>query len=190
MGFIDALRLIRRMVALQGQPIDDRINSLMQCGMTLKPGVTPAQASRRLLTDAPQRKWRTDAELLRDLLVAELVDGVATIADDECIYDDGDYIAVVRPVMDLAGLKPERVVDHVDVESKTAWLEIVLEGRVHHWDLTSNDDWLDRDVFRRLSALITDRDGRKVAVWSSWIIVTDEECCRRLVARGIPFEIL
>jgi hypothetical protein len=65
--------------------------------------------------------------------------------DMECIENTGDYVNIVESLCRISG-QSERVteiVDSVDWDSNTAWLEYTVDGQKQHWTIEVNDDWAD-----------------------------------------------
>lgn len=79
--------------------------------------------------------------------------------DAECIVEDGDYVRLAQRFIALAkGWLPLTALrDHVDIESKEAWFEFQLEGRMTRWNLTIEDDWLDPEFYTRFQQLLSSR---------------------------------
>jgi hypothetical protein len=82
--------------------------------------------------------------------------------DAECIYDDGDYVALAQRLALMAGgaLPLEALADHIGDDG--AWLSFSLDGKDCHWPLELNSDWVDSSLFSRFAQLLADRNaGRK-----------------------------
>lgn len=65
--------------------------------------------------------------------------------DTECIYGTGSYVKLVRSLCRISG-QTERItdiMDFVDLESNTAWLEYTVDGQKRHWEVEVIDDWTD-----------------------------------------------
>lgn len=65
--------------------------------------------------------------------------------DMECIGSTGDYVNIVESLCRISG-QSERIteiVDSVDWDSNTAWLEYTIDGQKRHWTIEMNDDWAD-----------------------------------------------
>ena len=80
--------------------------------------------------------------------------------DTECIYQTGDYVAIVKRLCDVAncGNRITSIEDFVDVDAGKAWLKYTIDGTERHWPIEVNDDWADRLT---LSYIMDDieRDG-------------------------------
>jgi hypothetical protein len=65
--------------------------------------------------------------------------------DTECIYSTGNYVEIVQSLCRISGQtgRLTDVMDFVDLESNTAWLEYTTDGQKRHWTIEVNDDWTD-----------------------------------------------
>jgi hypothetical protein len=82
--------------------------------------------------------------------------------DTECINATGDYVKIVEKLAVLIGTPNylAEIVDAVDFEENTAWLEYVIDGKRRHWSIELNDDWAD---MMTISYVMEDlqRDGKQ-----------------------------
>jgi ADP-ribose pyrophosphatase YjhB (NUDIX family) len=82
--------------------------------------------------------------------------------DTECIEKTGDYVKIIRALCRISG-RTERItniVDFVDLESDTAWLEYTINGERRHWTIEVNDDWADTLTLAYVREDIVDQDHR------------------------------
>ena len=68
--------------------------------------------------------------------------------DSECIYETGDYVAIVQRLCELADCKGRitDLEDFIDVESGDAWLAYKVDGNQRGYTVTLEDDWVDVSV--------------------------------------------
>lgn len=83
--------------------------------------------------------------------------------DTECIEDHGDYARIAARLSEVArgDLPLQNIKDFVDIETKTAWLSFVLDGKEYKWELKVDDDWVDTDVFSKFAGLLRERNPEK-----------------------------
>jgi hypothetical protein len=65
--------------------------------------------------------------------------------DTECVENTGDYVSIVESLCRISG-QSERIteiVDSVDWDSNTAWLEYTVDGQKRHWTIEIDNDWAD-----------------------------------------------
>lgn len=86
-----------------------------------------------------------------------------SLFDTECIEDNGDYLRIAELMRNLADgdLPLQNIVDFVDVDEETAWLEFELDERKYHWDLKVDNDWVDTDIFEMFGKLLQKRNPNK-----------------------------
>lgn len=77
--------------------------------------------------------------------------------DTECIYGHGDYVQIVRRLINLSknDLKLDELQDYVDIDEGVAYLEFIHEGQRYHWDLKVEDDWVDPSIFSKYVNLLS-----------------------------------
>jgi hypothetical protein len=64
--------------------------------------------------------------------------------DTECIYSTGDYVNIVKRLCLLTGnTDVVDILDSIDLETGSAWLEYTIDGRKQRHSIELNDDWAD-----------------------------------------------
>ena len=64
--------------------------------------------------------------------------------DTECIYSTGDYVNIVKRLCLLTGnTQVVNILDFVDLDEGTAWLEYSIDSRKQRHEIEVNDDWAD-----------------------------------------------
>jgi hypothetical protein len=81
--------------------------------------------------------------------------------DTESIDVPGSYINIVNGFITLArgALPLTDLHDHVDLDNQSAWFKFILDGKIHHWNLEVNEDWVDPNLYPRLQELVVSRGG-------------------------------
>ncbi len=82
--------------------------------------------------------------------------------DTECIGNTGDYVNIVESLCRISA-QSERltdIVDFVDLESNTAWLEYTVNGERRHWTIEVDDDWADTLTLCYVREDIVDEEHR------------------------------
>ncbi len=144
---------------------------LDQVGISLRPGVTVEQ----LLADGGRMEIeKSGFELLLAMMGDEQFDPntfavLEALTDDvwhfdtEAIEDHGAYIRIVECCGRLAhgDLKFESVRDYVDIEQKTAWVEVSCNGRIERVDLKVDNDWVDANIFAKLQDWLEQSGSRR-----------------------------
>lgn len=74
--------------------------------------------------------------------------------DTECIYNNGDYVAIAQRLKLLAGnaLPIEEITDYVGDEE--AWIAFILYKQRYKWNLTVRGDWADLTIFSHFANLL------------------------------------
>lgn len=143
--------------------LEDRLATLAQCGIRMRPGRTIDE----LLVSCRRDEYESDPYLLLVCLGGEVEQeplgrrfcDTLWQFDAECIEDHGDYARIAVRLRDLsAGTLPiAEVADFVDVEAHKASLAFSLNGRRIEWEPEVNDDWVDRTIMSEFAALLQDR---------------------------------
>ena len=64
--------------------------------------------------------------------------------DTECIYSTGDYVNIVKRLCLLTGnTQVVNILDFVDLDEGSAWLEYSIDNRKQRHAIEVNDDWAD-----------------------------------------------
>ena len=87
--------------------------------------------------------------------------------DTECIEDHGDYQRIVERMVEMiqGALVLENIEDYVDVENKIAWLSFTFQGEKIKLELTVNNDWVDWQVFHKLSEILQMAGSKQLFVY-------------------------
>ena len=87
--------------------------------------------------------------------------------DTECIEDHGDYQRIVERMVEMiqGALVLENIEDYVDVENKIAWLSFTFQGEKIQLELTVNNDWVDWQVFHKLSEILQMAGSKQLFVY-------------------------
>ena len=86
--------------------------------------------------------------------------------DLECIEDSGDYVNIVQSLCRISE-QSERfsnILDFVDLESETVWLEYILDGQKRHLIPEVDDDWADMEIVNQIMDDIGGDDQRFYAI--------------------------
>lgn len=115
--------------------------------------------------------------------------------DAECIEDQGDYVRLARRFSALAGstLPFTDLIDFVDVEEGTAWLEFGLDGRKVHWDLAVDNDWMDPALYSCFQKLLRNRSDKRFmicALGQDSLVLWGDEAKRKAISAfsGLGFQ--
>lgn len=148
--------------------LESQLRTLAASGINLNPGRTVDD----LLISFPREKYESSPyDLLFMMLGFEVesrpsgrhfTDSVYSF-DAECIEDNGDYRAQLRPLTRIAGgdLPIEDIRDAIDVDAGLARIELTLDGRTHTFEPTIDNDWFDPAVVSWLDALLTSRGSTR-----------------------------
>jgi hypothetical protein len=151
--------------------VETMLADLDQVGIALRPGVSVEQ----LLADGGRTEIeKSGFELLLAMMGNEQFDPktfavLEPLTDDvwhfdtEAIEDHGAYVRIVECCRRLAGgdLKFDGVGDYVDVEEKTAWVEVSRDGRSERVDLKVDNDWVDANIFAKLQDWLEQSGSRR-----------------------------
>lgn len=151
--------------------VETMLADLDQVGIALRPGVNVEQ----LLADGGRAEIeKSGFELLLAIMGDEQFDPktfavLEPLTDDvwhfdtEAIEDHGAYVRIVECCRRLADgdLKFESVRDYVDVEEKTAWVEVSRDGRSERVDLKVDDDWVDANIFAKLQGWLKQSGSKR-----------------------------
>jgi hypothetical protein len=151
--------------------VEAMLADLDQVGIALRPGVSVDQ----LLADGGRTEIeKSGFELLLAIMGNEQFDPetfavLEPLTDDvwhfdtEAIEDHGAYVRIVECCRRLTGgdLKFDGVGDYVDVEEKTAWVEVSRDGRSERVDLKVDNDWVDANIFAKLQDWLKQSSSRR-----------------------------
>lgn len=147
----------------------EALEQLARIGITTRPGISNASLLETLGggMDTPVN-WRdllcvlgSDCEVNPGEFEAASDD--IWLFDTECIDVPGSYINIVNGFITLArgALPLLDLHDHVDLDNQSAWFKFLLDGKIHHWNLEVNEDWVDPNLYARLQELVTARGGEQ-----------------------------
>ncbi|NIK93635.1 hypothetical protein GZ212_15855 [Mangrovimonas sp. CR14] len=75
--------------------------------------------------------------------------------DTEAIEDHGSYVDIIKNLERITRgeLVFTDVKDYVDIEEEKAWVSFTFNGQNYKWDLKIDNDWVDPNVFLKISEL-------------------------------------
>lgn len=81
------------------------------------------------------------------------------MCDYERIEDNGAYADIIHRLHEMSeqSLPIFDIIDHVDIQAKTAWVEFNLAGSRIHWDAKVDDDWMDPHIVVKFDNLLKTR---------------------------------
>ena len=87
--------------------------------------------------------------------------------DAEAIEDHGDYAKIAERLKAMAqgSLPIEHIRDHVDIESRQAWLAFQFNGKEIRIDCRVDDDWVDAAVFSHFVRMLANSDQSKIFLY-------------------------
>jgi len=159
--------------------LEDQISRLAEVGITLNEGITVSQ----FLTSFDREKYEeTPFDLILCVVGFELEEEPwgryfsdrAWNFDVECIYETGDYAAIVKHFHRITGRKKgiESLVDHIDFDEDRASLIYVVDGKKREFNIKLDNDWADPEV---VSVVMNDlksdgfdfyaKDNGQASVW-------------------------
>jgi hypothetical protein len=144
-------------------PLEEQLKALAACGVTLSPEATMDDL---FMFHSRAEHEATPYKGLIPTLGFE-IERVSFIplcnrlwmCDYERIEDNGAYVDIITRLHDMSGhsLPISDIIDRVDIEAKTAWVEFNLAGSRIHWDAKVDDDWLDPYIVVKFDDLLQTR---------------------------------
>lgn len=151
--------------------VETMLAELATVGIELRPGIGAAQLT---ATHARAGIEKGGFEMLLAVMGDEQLDPktfevLEPLSDDvwhfdtEAIEDHGAYVRIVEACGRLAGgdLKFDGLHDYVDVQERTAWVELSCNGRDERVDLKVNNDWVDPRIFAKLQDWLEQSGSRR-----------------------------
>ena len=130
--------------------LEEQLNKLAACGITLNEGVTVDDVLYSFGREAYEEKpfdlvlFILGAEVEREPWGRPFCSRVWNF-DTECIVGTGDYAKIVKRLCEVAG-KPQLITDvsdFVDLDEGKAWLKYTIDGTLREWPVEVNNDWAD-----------------------------------------------
>jgi hypothetical protein len=131
-----------------------QLEKLMQAGLKINPNF-----DKSVIEDAVRNK-SYEGYSYKDLLI-EL--GDLWRLNTECIEKTGDYVWVMRKLVDMAqgDLPLKNISDVVDYDYKIALVKFFLNGKEYKFNLKVDDDWLDMRLFSMVNQLLLNCNGKR-----------------------------
>jgi hypothetical protein len=147
--------------------LEEQLERLADCGIHLKPEVTPEILLESFERDRYEERpyvgavIRLGGELERPPFTP-LSNNLFHL-DTECIAAPGDYVSFATRMRDLmqGELPIENVRDHIDIENGDARLEFELDGHTVEWRARVDNHWIDPEILSQFCALMVSRNTRR-----------------------------